>query len=253
MADFPDLNTDVIGFIAFWNAFDHGVSEIDPTEVLDYPGVNTFEQFDNGVQGTVTRGYARKTRDLNFRVKDDGWFIIWIDRTNDFAVNSGNPPDNYGDLVNDWTSVSNASELPVTTFSAEINQLQQRLSNSGSITFDHADVGYFNFEFDTATRIGLAAFNISGDFSNPRKTAGIAYAAGTTRFYHAAFGAITSQGQQGRARFAGVTLVDGDANRAGIVDVIADGLMPNAGEFVDGSVRAKVTTTSAGHLLVFTP
>lgn len=259
MADLPDLDTSVIGFIAFWNALDHGVADIDPTEVLDYAEIETFEQFDNGVQGTLSHNMSGKIRTYRWRVKDDGWFIVWIDRTNQFATQQGDADnlDGYYDIYHWSNPGGNPPALPRTGLSDEINALRQRLSNSGSITFNHADVGYFNYEFDTATRFAVASIQRQSK-GGPSVFPGIAYADGTTRFYHAATGAVA---ELARVEFPdGNTLINRFNSQSfgvGVVDVLTDGHMPNAGEYVEGELDLQSSPRNpsgmASHLTIYSP
>jgi hypothetical protein len=149
----PALDTSDISFIAWWNAFDHGVSSIDPQDTTGVFAAS--ESYSNGVQGTVEVGFtAQSSRLFNARVKDDGYIIAWLDRsrgTVDTRLSPGGS-DYQGpwDILNDWTDDVSDN---LTQHNAErvINRLYSSLSNSGSITYNPSDVALYNYEFPDAT------------------------------------------------------------------------------------------------------
>lgn len=225
----PDLETPAIGIIGFWNFLDHSTADaLDPTEVLTEPDVETWETYDNGVQGTKTGG-KMSHRTVHFRVKADGWVIVWYDRTTATGVQSQTPQASYADVVDQWTNKNANESLPSTTLTDEVERLVGQLSNGGAATFDAADVGHYCYEFPNANT--WIEMHERGD--NPN--GGLSYHAETTRYYHvvAAYGRTNNQyGQDVRLFFEGVRLVDirnqDEVNEYGTVDVLADNLMPAA-------------------------
>lgn len=176
-----DIDTSQVSFIAFWNAIDSGgVSDIDPTEVTSEPNIQDFTLEDNGVDITYqdpTLGHARQ---YNARVKEDGWFVVWIDRSATFAVNQGNETAGPWDVLNNWTRGGTAA-LNQNILERTINRLQAELSNSGSITYDPADVGLYNFEYPDATTMTVLAHDEGSDGSIANRT--FQYTSSITRDY----------------------------------------------------------------------
>lgn len=82
MSTLPDLDTSNISFIAFWNAINDGeVSSIDPEEALSDGSIEEYTLYDNGWEGL----YSLSNRVITVRVKSDGWFVAYIDRTDNYA------------------------------------------------------------------------------------------------------------------------------------------------------------------------
>ena len=226
----PDLDTSQIGFIAFWNALDHGVDSINVTKVLNSSNIVSYEQYDNGVEGTYSIDCGNNTRDnVKFRVKDDGWFITWIDRTNVFGQN-GNYGDNYIDIMNEWeryTSHSMGLSPDQHNLERAINDLYGQLSNSGSITYNSTDIGLYNYEYESATTITQMHCH---DLDSVSDYANISYTSGITRYFHAVGGG----GDHIELVFAGY---DVGAIDIGIIDVLANSLMPDAGVNYDHNIN----------------
>lgn len=151
MSDLPDLNTDSIGYIAYWNALENGnVGEFDPSEVVNSDNVNSYQAFDNGVH--ITSYTSVTGREISCRAKTDGWIIAYMDRTNDFAVTTSQ--DNvrgYIDIVNDWTSYQSFGGPGNHTLERAIYDLASQASNFGSMTYNASDVSLFNYEYPNAT------------------------------------------------------------------------------------------------------
>jgi len=183
MADLPDLDTSSTGYVAYWNAIDNGASEIDPTEVTSEPAVMSYTLYDNGLEGTYDLSYhisdlpTDHTPTATFRVKTDGWFAVYLDRTENFKVahnngGSGNNPDysqetdgwwridprwaqcGYYDGAGGWHRVGPAPTITQNGLFRAINRLHQELSNSAVITFNYSDVGLWDYQHSpTATTL----------------------------------------------------------------------------------------------------
>ena len=300
MAVLPDLDTTNIGVIAYWNASNHGVSSIDPREILDYNDVYTYQQYDNGIDGTLRKerynegsgenvlNYGNDTNEagpetiyLNFRIKSDGWILVWTDRTNEFGIDwfSNNTLEytGYYDILDDWSHIARANGnnyvilednepemLPISSLSNKIQDLQNKLSNSGSITFTHSDVGYYCYEYPNANRMSVVTeyYGNNGDVSYPDMDGGLSYTSGVTRYYHAAIGVNASDyDYQTRPSvdlyFNGQKLCSSRITRRvmnyGVVDVLASGLMPNPDQtYYNNDMNGSADSSNAiHHLLIY--
>jgi len=161
MAILPDLDPNEIGVIAFWNAHDHRVAGsdavIDPTDVLGV--LKSYTLYDNGVDGVLD--YSPRTG-INVRVKNDGWIIAWIDRTNTYQQNvSDFTARGYYDLLYNWKDRGNNITGDTNTLIEVIQYLYNQLSNKSEFEFNKSDVGVYCYEFDAANAITFASTAIS--------------------------------------------------------------------------------------------
>jgi len=206
MATLPDLNTGSIGFIAYWNVEDQGGldgSQWDVDEVLSDGRINNYTLYDNGVEGSYT---FPNGRDGSFRVKNDGWFITYIDRSNpgEGATATQNPDNARGewDIAHDWTSTGTISGVNSNTMARGINSLQNNLVNSNGITFNWGDVGLYHYGYaaDGATNVTLLCDRAranSGSYNTSTDTdlGSFIYTSDTTM--HAAYSAASGNGASG--------------------------------------------------------
>jgi len=245
MADLPDIDTTQVNFIAFWNAIDQGgVTDIDPSEVTSQPNIISHTVFDNGIEGVYD---SNTGRDINFRVKEDGWLVTWVDRSELFNQNVADPNTIRGpwDLMNDWTNGSSDSQLITNNLERAIRQLTGEFSNFASMNYVAGDVGLFNFEFDTATTTSLLSkVHSTASGATSTETPGFSYTSATDLLWAiaAGTGAIGAQDSASSA-FEGVTLAN--APNVGVIDLLAQGLIPTAG--------TEFTHTLTGSLDGFTP
>jgi len=184
MATLPDLDTTSIGCIAYWNAIDQGgASSVAPDEVLSDGSITGYAIYDNGVEGDYTLGSGRTA---TFRVKNDGWFVVYLDRTELYAVNEPNVANVRGpwDIADDWTS--GTSEVTQNTLERAVNSLQSELPNSGNITYNTSDVGLYDYNHTNATTITVLSASDNGDSGT--KDYGFSYTSSTTRVTHAVVG-----------------------------------------------------------------
>jgi len=226
MADLPDLDTTSIGFCAYWNAIDQGgVGTIDPEEVLSDRRINNYTLYDNGWEA---ESYTSITgREIKMRAKSDGWFVAYMDRSENYATRVNHPDSVRGpwDISNDWTDRNNSSYVS-NALSEAIRSAASYLSNWNSITFNHSDVGLYNFEYSTATGItGMSSATNTDYDGSDSNTCGVLYTEGTTVNWATAFG--QSYGSDANVNFEGSTIV-GDGEEYGALDLIAAGLIPNA-------------------------
>lgn len=229
MASLPDLDTTNIAFIGFWNFLDHSSeTSLDPSEVLAHKNVESYEKYDNGVQGTMTAiGHGYRT--VEFRVKADGWIMVWFKRSSENYYTNQNPEPSYADLISNYRAGS-VDTFPTTTLTRSINALRSQLSNGGTATFNHGDCGHHSYEFPNANTWTMMA---EGGRNYGYLSAGLSYSGSTTRHYHAVLGATNYSSANGddvcKCGFEGVTLAQEDYNSdqsTGVVDVLADNLMP---------------------------
>lgn len=223
MATLENLDTSTVGVIAYWNALNHGLSSVDPTEVLDSTQVETFNVADNGVEGDVTALNTNLT--FKYRVKTDGWFIIYTTRTTP----------NYYDTVYNWRSQNAGAQLPESKHSHIIQELFTQLSNSGDGTFNHTDVSLYHYEFESATNFRFIKEHAG---SSTVLDGGIAYTSGTSRFYHFIMAWCRDPGVGGTAAVyfpAGNQIAQPQSSNGtatGTDDVLGNNLMPNSDTFV---------------------
>ena len=208
MATLPDLDPTQIGVIAFWNAHDHRVdpalgATIDPTDVLGV--LKSYTLYDNGVDGLIDYGPAF---DVNVRVKNDGWIIAWMDRTNYYAQNvfvdtyrsSGGlthakfPYKGYYHLMYPWTA-STINELTsnTNTLIEIIGYLYNQLSNAADFNFIKSDVGVYCYEFTDVNTITMASYVHAGGLTRYLKF----LATSGTNLYYVVVAGITSTGVSG--------------------------------------------------------
>ena len=179
MANLPPINTGNVGLIAFWNAHDHRVNGASITPADCIPYFSAYTVYDNGIDGYRALGSGRH---FNMRVKSNGWFISWIDRTNTFfypnkAVSDFGESEHKGyyDVLWDWITYATDISDTETTLSYIIDQLYNQLSNKAQFTFTATDVGHYCYEHPNATVLTLtSSYFISSH------TGYIQYASGTT-------------------------------------------------------------------------
>lgn len=258
MSDLPDLDTTQIGFIAYYNAIDQGgVSSITPDEVLSSSLITSQTLYDNGVEGTFelpnTQGRAAQGREGTFRVKNDGFIVTFIDRTNDFTQKTGSPVRGYWDMAVNINKASGDTGKVVpsigpSTLEQGLNSLRQELSNSPSMDFSFADVGVYNYEFPGATTLTVLGDGI--DASATSASPAFSYTSSTSLDYVAAHSAIHFQADRSSsANFEGVTLAAGSAtspsSEYGAVDALSQGLVPSSGtEYNHNFSRSKIISTN---------
>lgn len=134
MPTLPDLDTQTLDEIAWWNALEHGASFLDAGEVVTYEGVESIEASDNGVDGSLSRHSA-----MRFRAKTDGWIVAYMDRVESESF----PTDFLG------SDPEGSRGLTKTALAEEIDALRSEASNSGDMTFDYGDVGLYSYRYDS--------------------------------------------------------------------------------------------------------
>jgi len=245
MSDLPDIDTNTVSFLAYWNAIDQGgVSEIDPADVVSHPRVVEYTAYDNGVEGTFDLVTGSRSNDLDqprqatFRVKNDGWMVVYLDRSATYArdVRTGNLPRGPWDIVNDWLYVDDGSNSapPVATIvknalERAINALLGEFPNSSNMTYSPGDVGLYDYEFTDATNTTLFAWAADGAKNVSLR---FQYTAGTTIYRADVMGSLDCYYQDaGDLSFEGYTLAaqNGNSRFFGTLDAVGNNLLANSG------------------------
>lgn len=180
MATLPDLDTSTTSFVAYWNALNHGVNDINPDDVLTDNNVQSYTLYDNGV---IVQYAGANGRTFPVRVKEDGWFVAYIDRTEE--ANTGqndSPPRGPWDVINGWTSYNSTGSITQNALERAINDLQASLGNSDNITYSTADVSLYNYEYTSATTVSMLgdAYSENGNDRTTTHTARFSYTSSTT-------------------------------------------------------------------------
>lgn len=260
MVSMPGLDTSEVGIVAFWNAiFQGGVSSIDPKEQAVKDWFDTYNEYDNGLEGIKTQGYANlEGVDFNVRIKDDGWIVAWTDRTNNYykKIRSRDQETfmkGYYDILRDWTDYKSNINPDQHVLAYLINSLASQLSNWGDMTWDWADVMIYCYEYPEATSMTQVSLQVQ----KGEKSGSVAYTSGTTRYYHAAVGSTRGEDPYpGVSSFAGIELtrVTDDIPMCGAMDVIAEEAMPNPNTSYTALVSAEYYDTSysaQAHLMLW--
>jgi hypothetical protein len=256
VSDLPDIETGKVSFIAYFNAIDQGgVNDIDPTEVTNHSNVQSYTLYDNGVEGvynTVTG------RNCDFRVKEDGWFVAWFNRDENFNNNSYISADDVRgpwDLLNDWVDHTSADDITANSLERCINALKSELSNSGSVTYSASDVGLYDYRYSSAAGItALSTYHREGsENTSTQQNPGLQYTSGTTVHWAAGIGTVRADAgfsdlSEGEVDFNGTDIAyantgDNDYNDTkdhGGIDLISRGLIPDADTEYTGLVRCEV-------------
>jgi hypothetical protein len=259
MANLPDINTANVGIIAFWNAHDHlaaGADTIDPTDCTSI--FTSYSVYDNGINGYVdpdAKGWGGSGRYLNIRVKNDGWIIAWIDRTNTFWYPTKPSADfgesgykGYYDLIKDWMDHNANTNGTYSMISYAISHLYNALTNKASFAFVAADVGHYCYEFTNANVLTIAGHNfvLSGTYNGYFQ-----YTSGTSIYHASVTGSIycPGSGRSALTEFEGNAIAYKPLGAAGFgwgaADVIAEGWAPSA--LTDYNIKSKCVYDSGGH------
>lgn len=170
MSTTPDLDPSNIGYIAYWNVYDDGaVSSFNIDEALTANNIVSKTLYDNGVQGKLeTNG----NREANFKIKTDGWFIVWFDGSKNTGQN-GSYTNLRGrwDISDVWWRRKNHGDLIKNALAKEIKQLQSNLSIT--TTFNFGDVSLYNYAHEEATNATLlCAWGETYSYNDGTTTAG---------------------------------------------------------------------------------
>ena len=255
MATLPDLNTDNISFVGYWNAIDKGgVESFDPENLLTYNNLDSYTLFDNGWEGTVIDsglwgGYG-KSRPINIRAKTDGWVVAYIDRTRTTGTQETNADLLNGpwDIIKGWTRADVANPITNNVLATTIDKIMQE---DGSIVTqpDPADVDLYNYETPTAKYITQMKEYVGSDTGERS----FLYSSGTE--VKDAFLVVTPDskpvywnGKQQGLGTDGVRINDSDDHAA--IDLLASDYIPDPDtEYYIYYDNRNGSNTAAGHLL----
>jgi hypothetical protein len=252
MGTLPDLDTGNISYISYWNAIDQGgVGSIDPEEALSNGNIQSYTLYDNGY---TLKFQSTTGRTIDMRIKTDGWIVAHIDRSNDYIQSTNSKPRGRWDIINDWT---NGRDGTITNNSLEraIRSLAGSLDNFGSMTYNSADVGLYNYEYpdSQATTFADISLSTSGSSAGP-VSGGLSYTSTTTIYAADAVGSriLKAAGNGGTVEFEGTTVYTGyDSNNFfGSLNITGNGLMPNSGTEYQLSVSADPEEYAAGYVIV---
>ena len=165
----PGLDTANITWIAYWNFLDNGAVDITPSDAIS--AMETFQEYDNGVDGTIILPRANiSDRLINCRVKDDGWIIVWIDRTEVYARSDNNEEPYAGpyDVVNSCFNPGRNIRTTKNNLERTVKKLFDAFSNSNLATYNPGDVGLYSYwweEADTITIVGEGGSGFGGGYT----------------------------------------------------------------------------------------
>jgi len=199
----PDINTDNVSWIAFWNHLDNGASSITPSDATS--AMDSSDSYSNGVEGIITVSFSNISNlDIAVRVKDDGWIIAWLDRTENYYSNNSllNAKHGQQDIFGDHSGSPKGGANDIRTqfqtiLERRVKELRDALSNSGASTYNASDVSHYNYLHPNATNIdfGYAAN------SNATQDADVSPSASTTIYggvsYGSAAGDVANVGVDG--------------------------------------------------------
>jgi len=139
-----------------------------------------------------------------------------------------------------WGNFRGVRTLPNSSYDKSINALRNELSTAPS--YSASEVGYYNFEYDTATTIQAMSEMRFGSFS-----ACISYPSTVTPLYHA----TVARPRGGNLKFGGALIAD-SSDDSGARDVIADGLAPSSGtSYCNGGSGPGDAEVDIAHLMIY--
>lgn len=151
MATMPDLDLNEVGVMAWWNIEDDGydvdtINWDDITEEFD-----TYTAYDNGYIGELWDFTSQSDRDITVRVKTDGWFVAYLDDTEQEETGEG-PWDMY-----EWTASANESDIALGSGDDELREAIDRLLRGLEENPDvlPGDIYYYNADTPDATNLTL--------------------------------------------------------------------------------------------------
>ena len=240
MADLPDLNTENISYVAYWNAIDDGGADsINPEDALSSGNINSYTLYDNGY---TFKYQSPNGRVVNGRIKTDGWIVVWIDTSEEYRTTTTNPPRGPWDVIRNWKSDADP-DFSYGNLDACIDNIQSQLDNTNAITFNNSDVGFYNYKFPDASATTVAAV-LRGDYDG-NNYGGFSYTSETTIKRAWACGYLDVHGGPSNSvRFENNILVstsDSNDTYTGSLSLTDNYLIPDANTEYQASVRADNT------------
>ncbi len=170
MSDLPDIDTDDVQHIAFYNAIDEldDIDEVDPEQALEDGSLEEYTLYDNGWEGTWDPGWDR---DVTVRAKTDGWFVAYLEGRPENYDQDIVISDHYGalngpwDMVYDWQDAEDEATVNQNTLERAIRSLLGHIDDFDSSHYDPEDVGFYSYHFDAASMVTLFRSTVEGDDS----------------------------------------------------------------------------------------
>jgi len=271
MANLPDVDTTNTSFLAYWNAIDQGgLESVAPEEALSSGSIVSYTLYDNGVEGVYSTSNANFN--ATFRIKNDGWIVAYMDTATSYPpLNSTTDRGNWDyeglyNIANGWDNRGSAASVVNNPLERCINDLFTQLSNSGNGTYDAANVGLYNYLYQSATSTTLLSHNGSGS-RLWEETVGFSYTSDTGIFHHDTVTSVDGKGrydsQYAEASFNGHLCSSGGGKSGGnwlyAVDTVGEGLAPSAnteytatlGAYSNNTSRSYTTDALISHIIVW--
>lgn len=237
MATLPDINTDEVSFLAYWNAIDQGgVDSIGPEETLEDSDIVDYTLYDNGWEGKYS---LYDGREASVRVKNDGWFVVYIDDSESFDENVTDNDLIRGpwDIIYNWTQESSTGDMTNGALFRVIESLQSYLS--ADPTYDSSKVGLYNYDFGSATTVThLSASDKVSNLEGETYSYGFSYTSETEISYAVATGSgdkdfvDSSSDDYGQVIFEDYTYLDASEEGSpvrSVYDVLDEHGIPDSG------------------------
>jgi len=268
MSNLPDLNKSQVSFIAYWNAIDQGGdTDISPSNVANASRVNSMTTYDNGVEGKYE---IEPTREANFRVKDDGWMLVWLDQTAEFDTFRNAHIPGPWDIHRHWNKEiqygNNNTSMVESSLERALNELRKQLDSSDVHQYSPGDVGLYNYQHPDATGVACYAMAQS-DSGSDYSTGTYTYTGSTTRYANYVYAAaeITQDGSavEGICRWRNLDTgfsnklvdLDGSNDNEGYyyttVDIIQKGWHDSSGDEAELGVDADYGQGAIGSLALW--
>lgn len=223
MATLPDLPTDDILVMGYWNCSTAGFDPpTDVTPVIEYGNVTDYSAYDNGVDVTFSESNSNLhgTQEYHVRYKSDGWLIAWFTRDTTYAANTVGAGLHH--LLNNVGTVT----LPQTTLATVLQKIWGQFPAGSQADFGAADVAYHYPPNPGATTLTVGNAHYTGSGSD---SGGFSYSPDTTLYDLIAAGRqhTTDFTYGPYTRFNGTDITFGDTDESGALDLLAQNLAPD--------------------------
>lgn len=231
MATLPDLTTSNVSFVGYFNTIEQGggSTDLDPETALTYSDIDSYTLYDNGFDANVSFDGGLP---LNVRLKTDGWCVAYLPRGNTYTGYNNHSqwtdlaPSEYQVMTTRTTFGyrTNIHSDDITLLSKTIQNTINELDSSGTITFNHTDVGIYNYAYPDQSNLSM--FSLLSDNNEGEQTMTHVRANGTTVPYAAT--ATGSRQQGGNLKLNGTKISDASGESVS-VDMTTSGDLPDEG------------------------